>query len=380
MNWRRLYSIIRKELRQLRRDPRLASLLIVTPVFQLILFGYAISTDLRGVRLGIVLEDPSPEARRLIQTIRGTDAFTVTEVSDDPAAPLEWLDSGRAQVTIQIPPGFTAALLRGQTPVIQVLSDGSDPNTATAAFQVLSRAAMAWAVEARKEYLGRHPGEASRYAHLPQVELQPRYWYNPGLRSVNFQIPGVLALLGMALTLTPTAMMVVKERELGTLEQISVTPIRPLELMVGKTVPIAVMGLVMTVAITLIAWIWFDVPVKGSLPFLFFCAALFQLNTLGLGLLLSMVSRTQLQAQLLASFITTPMIMLSGFLFPIENMPPAVQWFTYAIPMRYFMDVVRGVFLKGQGMAELWPQAAAIAGIGTLLYLAGVYSFRKRVE
>jgi ABC-2 type transport system permease protein len=239
---------------------------------------------------------------------------------------------------------------------------------------------LAWATQLRIERFQRYPREAVHFARLPQVELQPRFWYNPELKSVNFQIPGVLALIQMALTLTPVCIVVVKERELGTLEQLSVTPIAPAELLIGKSIPIGLMGLVMTVVVTLIAITWFHVPLTGSVTFLLLCSLLFLLNTLGLGLLLSIVARTQLQAQLLASFITTPMIMLSGFLFPIANMPLWAQWVTYALPMRYYMVVLRGVFLKGQGFAALWPQAAAIAVLGVLLYLAGILAFRKRVD
>lgn len=380
MNLRRIGAIVQKEVRQLRRDPRLLQLLLLAPLIQLILFGYAISTDLKGVRLGIVLEDPSPESQQLIRAIEVTGAFVVTEVSAQPEDVQDWLDRGAADITLHIPPDFSQSMARGETPVVQVISDGSDPNTATLAYQYLSQAALSWASQARVDYLTRHPLEAVRFARVPQVEVQPRFWYNPELKSVNFQIPGVLALITLALTLTPTTILVVKERELGTLEQISVTPIRGAELLIGKTIPVAIAGMAMTLLIAVVAQVWFQVPLRGSVPFLFACSALFQLSTLGLGLLLAMVARTQLQAQLLASFLTTPMIMLSGFLFPIANMPRWAQWITYTIPMRYYMDVVRGVFLKGQGLAELWPQALMIAGLGVVLYGAGIFSFRKRVD
>jgi len=380
MNTRRLFSIVMKELRQLRRDPRLLRVLLIAPIVQLIFFGYAISTDLKDVRLGVVLEDPSPEARRLVAAIRNTGAFVISRSSARPNDGRAWLDSGEAQIALYVPADFSRAMERGETSVIQVLSDGSDPNTATLAYQYLSQAALTWASGARMEWLRQHPAEAVRFARVPQVELRPRFWYNPELKSVDFQIPGVLALISLALTLTPTSMLVVRERELGTLEQLSVTPVRGTELLVGKTIPIAAMGLSMTLLITIVATAWFHVPLRGSIAFLAIATGLFQLNTLGLGLLLSTVSRTQLQAQLIASFVTTPMIMLSGFLFPIANMPVWAQWLTYLLPMRYFMDVVRGVFLKGQGFVELWPQALAITVLGVLLYAAGVFSFRKRVD
>lgn len=380
MSVRRLVSIVVKEVRQLFRDRESLRMFMLAPVLQLIMFGYAISTDLKGVRLGVVLEDPSPEARRLVQAVQETHAFILARSSARPDDARRWLERGDTQVSLHIPPGFARALARGETPAVQVLSDGTDSNTATLAFQYLSGAATSWASRERLERLRRHPEQAVRFLRLPQITVEPRFWYNPNLKSVNYQVPGVLALIALVLTLIQTSMMVVKERELGTLEQLSVTPIRPAELLVGKTLPIAVLGWVVTGAITFVAWSWFKVPLSGSLPFLFLSATLYLLNTMGLGLLVSVVSRTQMQAQLTANFLATPLILLSGFLFPIANMPTWAQWMTYALPTRYYMEIVRGVFLKGQGQAELWPQALALGVLGGVLYLGGILSFRKQVD
>ncbi|MBI3910360.1 MAG: ABC transporter permease [Armatimonadetes bacterium] len=381
MNRRRLLSIVLKELRQLRRDKRTLRLFLIAPVIQLTFFGYAISTDLKGVKLGVVIEDPSPEARRLVDAIVATRAFDlIPTASARPDDLRPWLDTGAAQIALHIPPGFARALARGQAPVVQVLSDGSDSNTATLAFQYLSGAARVWASRERQDYLRRHPSQAVRFARVPQVNLEPRFWYNPDLKSVDFQIPGVLALILLALGASQTSLMVVRERELGTLEQLSVTPIHAWELLVGKTIPMAGAGLVMTLLITVVAYVWFHVPLRGSIPFLLIAATLYLLNTLGIGLLISVISRTQLQAQITTSFLMTPLIMLSGFLFPIANMPQWAQWLTVILPTRYYMEVVRGVFLKGQGAAELWPQAVVLAILGVLLYLGGILSFRKRVD
>lgn len=380
MNLRRLLSIVLKEVRQLTRDRESLRLFIIAPVLQLVMFGYAISTDLKGVRLGVVVEDRSPEARRLVQAVVETKAFILERSSARPNDSTEWLERGQADIVLHLPHGFSEALARGETPAIQVLSDGSDSNTATLASQYLSGAATTWAGRERLERIRRNPASAVRLVKIPQLALEPRFWYNPALKSVNYQIPGVLGLIALVLTLTQTSLMVVKERELGTLEQLSVTPIKASELLVGKTVPIAVLGLFMTGLVTFVAWGWFKVPLRGSLVFLFFSATLYLLNTMGLGLLVSVVSRTQMQAQLTANFIATPLIMLSGFLFPIANMPAWAQWLTYVLPTRYYMEIVRGVFLKGQGFGELWPQALALGVLGFGLYLGGVLSFRKRVD
>jgi ABC-2 type transport system permease protein len=374
-------SVVIKEVRQLRRDRQLVPMLLIVPAIQLLLFGFAISTDLKGVRLGVVLEDPSAAARQMLGAIEATGAIRVTRTSTDPAALEGWLDSGLVDVAIRVPRGFSAAIARGESPVVQVISDGTDPNKATLAYQRLSRAAIAWAARARENRLRGHPEEAAGYAGVPRVSVEARFWYNPALKSVNFQIPGVLAVIAMALTLTPTTIVVVKERELGTLEQLQVTPIAAAELLIGKTVPIAALGLLTALATMWIAQWFFGVPVPAwqLLPFLGISTLLLILNTLGLGLLLSIFCQTQLQAQLLASFVTTPMIMLSGFLFPIENMPWLLQQATWLLPMRHYMIIVRGVFLKGQNFPELWGPWLWLLVLGVLLYAAGILSFRKQV-
>jgi ABC-2 type transport system permease protein len=380
MNLLQLVAIVQKEVRQLRRDRRIVRLFLVAPFVQILVFGYAVSTDLKGVTLGVAIEDPSSRSWALVQEIQATHAFDLRRVSEDPADLEPWLESGEVQVALHIPPGFARAVARGNAPAIQVLSDGSDANTATLAFQYLAGAARNWAGQTRRDYLRRHPEGAVRFLHVPRVDLEPRFWYNPDLKSVNFQIPGVLALILLTLTITHTSMMVVREREMGTLEQLSVTPVRGVELLVGKTIPIAAIGLVVTLMLTVVAQAWFHVPLRGSVPFLYLTATLFLLNTMGLGLLVSVISRTQLQAQLITNFLTMPLMLLSGFLFPIANMPQWAQWLTYAMPTRYCIEAVRGVFLKGQGFPELWPKAAALALIGGLLYLAGILLFRKRAD
>jgi ABC-2 type transport system permease protein len=380
MSLRRLFSFALKEIRQLSQDHHMLPMLFGAPFIQLLIFGYGVSTDLKGVKLGVVTESPTPQARQLVQSVLNSRAFVLTRESARPDEMQDWLRRGEVQVALHIPPDFGRALARGQAPVVQVLSDGSDANTATLAFQYLNGAALQWAGNQRGERLRRRPEAAVRFVGLPQVEVETRYWYNPDLKSVNFQVPGVLVIVLLTLTMSLTSMMVVRERELGTLEQLSVTPIKGGELLLGKTIPVVGVGLMLATMVALIGVLWFRVPLRGSILFLFLCVILFLLNTMGLGLLLSLNSRTQLQAQLVANFITTPLIMLSGFLFPIANMPPWAQWLTYVVPARYMIEVVRGVFLKGLGFWELWPQAAALACLGTLFYLAGILSFKKQVD
>jgi ABC-2 type transport system permease protein len=377
---RRLFSFVIKEIRQLSQDHKLMPMLFGAPFLQLLLFGYGVSTDLKEVKLGVVMESPSPQARELVRSVMASGAFELKKTSASPADLEPWLERGDVQIALHIPPDFSRTLARGEAPIVQVLSDGSDSNTATLAFQYLNGAALLWAGRERADRIVSRPEAAVRFIGLPQVEVETRYWYNPDLKSVNFQIPGVLVIVLLTLTMSLTSMMVVRERELGTLEQLSVTPIRGPELLLGKTIPVVGVGLFLAAMVTVIAVLWFRVPLRGSILFLFVCVLLFLLNTMGLGLLLSLNSRTQLQAQLAANFITTPLIMLSGFLFPIANMPQWAQWLTYIVPARYMIIVVRGVFLKGLGFAELWPQAAALAVLGTLFYAVGVLSFKKQVD
>jgi ABC-2 type transport system permease protein len=224
----------------------------------------------------------------------------------------------------------------------------------------------------------RHPEAMLRLARVPRIALEPRVWYNPDLKSADYQIPGVLAMIVLAVCMAQMALAVVREREVGTLEQLSVTPLRSVELLIGKSVPYAALGMGFTLVIIAAARFWFHVPLRGSLLFLLPTALLFMLNALGLGLLISIASATQIQAQLTASFLMMPLMLLSGFLFPIRSMPVWAQGFTYVLPTRYYLEIVRGVFLKGQGLAELWPQALALLALGTAFYTAGMLLFRKR--
>jgi ABC-2 type transport system permease protein len=380
MNLRRLLSIVRKEWRQLLRDKSLLGLFIAAPLLEIVFIGFAVNADLKRVTVGVVLEDSSPEARRLIEAIDKLEALDVSRVSLGYSDARDWLDRGVVQVAVHIPQGFTRALANGQAPVVQVLSDGSDSNTATLAYQYLSGAAVLWASRERVDHLRRHPEAAIRYAGVPQVQLISRFWYNPGLKSLNFMIPGVLTVILLVVAMAQTALMVVKEKELGTLEQINVTPIRPAELLVAKTVPALGLGLISGIIITLVARFGFRVPFTGDPAFLFLCAMLYLVNTMGLGLLVSIISPTQLMAQLLSNMAISPLLVLSGFLFPIDNMPGWAQLLSWAVPTRYFMEIVRGVFLKEQGLLELWPQAGMLAVLGVLFYLAGILLYRKRVD
>jgi ABC-2 type transport system permease protein len=364
----RLRHLMRKELLQLRRDRRMMRALTLAPVLQLFIFGYAVTLDIRHIPLVVCDLDRGEESRELVGSFERSEYFELREWVDSPAELDEPIESGRALMALHIPSDFSKRLARGERAEVQVLVDGTDMNSAGVA------AGYAAGLIGRYAQIG-----ASGEGRRPMVEHQPRVWYNPDLRSVNFMVPAVICMiLGTAMTAL-TAMGIVRERETGTLEQLIVTPIRPMEMMLGKTLPFAAIGMLDVCVIIAVARFWFGVEVAGSVVLLLVMSALFLVTTLGLGLFISTVSRTQQQAMLTAFFVLMPSVILSGFMFPIENMPEAIQWVTYAIPLRYFVEIVRGIFLRGAGLGILWPQIAALAALGGTIFALSAARFEKRL-
>lgn len=378
----RLRHMIRKEFRQFRRDPRVVRAVLMTPLLQLILLGYAANTDVQEVPLAVCDEDHSAASRELvaeIASLTGAGGRPYFRLAAQPARRTELLrllDRGVAQLALSIPPRFDAAAAHG-TAAVQLLVDGTDSTSAGVGAAYLGGLLQSHGLQVARHRLERAGGRA---AGVPGIELRTRVWYNPDLKSVDYMVPGVAAMVLMVVTQSLTALSIVRERELGTLEQLIVTPLRPWELMLGKMVPFALVGLVDLTVVLLIALYWFGVPFRGSLLVLYGGAGLFILCTLGLGLVISTFSRTQQQAQLLNFFFTMPSILLSGFMFPISNMPRVIQWITYFVPMRYFLAIVRGVFLKGVGPDVLWPYGLALLGLGVALFATGALRFTKRLQ
>jgi len=363
----RLRYLIGKEFLQLKRDRRLRSALIFAPIFQLFLFGYAVSLDIKHIPLVVCDRDRSSESRELLASFERSGYFALVGWVDSPTDLDRPLASGRALAGIYIPDDFSKRRARGETAQVQVILDGTDINSAGVAAGYLTA------------LLAHHARQGPGAAALALITHHPRIWYNPELRSVNFMVPGVICLILGTVMTAITAMALVRERETGTLEQLIVTPIRPFELMLGKTLPFAAIGLLDVFLIVLLARYWFGVAVAGSVFFLFAAAMLFLLTTLGLGLFISTVSRTQQQAMLTAFFVLMPSVILSGFMYPIENMPAAIRWVTYMIPLRYFVEIVRGIFLQGIGMRVLWPQVVALAGLGGAIFALSAARFQKRL-
>jgi ABC-2 type transport system permease protein len=353
----RLRALIRKELLQVFRDPRLARLVFVAPVLQLLAFGYVVSTDVTRIPTFVVDQDHTLASRELVRTFLASGYFRLHGESDRPRDVVEALDHGRVVAGLEIPRGFARDLTRSAA-TVQVLFDGTNSNTATVGSGYAERILMAYAL--RGGALGR----------AAPIELRERAWFNPNLQSRDYNVPAVMGQLLIILSLLLTSLAVVRERELGTLEQLMVSPLTPTELIIGKTVPFALIGLAVMGLITTVSLLWFHVPFHGSLLLLLLAGLLFLLSTLGLGLLISTISNTQQEAMLTSFLLIMPMILLSGFMFPVSSMPIGFQWLTLLNPMRHFLEIVRALFLKGAGFGALWPQFLAL-----LLMGAGVLAF-----
>jgi ABC-2 type transport system permease protein len=372
--WERVKHMLVKEFIEVFRDPRMKAFIFVVPIMQLLIFSYAASTDVRHIATGVYDLDNTVSSRALVSRFVKSGYFDVVEYISNDARERELLDRGKVQTVLHVDRGFEGDLLAGRPAAVQMLVDGTDSNTAgivlgysSTVIQQFSQAMLADRIH-RLRGSARVPG---------QVTLQTRTWFNENLESRTYFVPGVIALMITLLTLLLTSMAVVREKEIGTMEQIMVTPIRPVEFILGKTVPFALISFVDLVLVALVGVFWFDIPVRGSFALLVIAMSVYLLSALGVGLLISTMSQTQQQAMMTTFFFFMPAVLLSGFMFPIANMPVPVQWLTYLNPMRYAMVILRGIFLKGVGLGILWPQIAALAVIGALTLGVASRRFRK---
>jgi ABC-2 type transport system permease protein len=382
--WERIFEIVRKELRQSLRNPRVRMTMIVPPILQTIIFGYAVNLDVEHVRLAVMDLDRSETSRDLIRKFTGSPYFTLLGEAQNDRAAQDLIDRGDVDAVVRIPVHFGEVIGRWHQSEVQVLLDGSNSNTASIIAQYAAGAIAAFNQETlqgqqNQRLVGRTTHGAVLLA-MPTIRLDTHVWFNPELKSRYYFVPGVLVNIIMIVTLILTALSIVREKEIGTMEQIMVTPIKPIELMLGKTIPFALVGFADSVLVTALALLLFHVPFRGNSLFLAFTAALFLLSTLGAGLFLSTISRTQQQAMMLAFFFIQPAFMLSGFTFPIRNMPQPVQWITLLNPLRYFMEIVRGVFLKGIGIDVLWPQVLILGVMGVVILVSSALRFHKRLD
>jgi len=368
--------LVRKEFIQLRRDPRLFGILLLSPVMQLVVLGFAANTDVREAPMAVRDYDRTPASREYVRAL-ASSGYLRPATLDGPAARDEQvLVAGRAGMVLVIPQGFAADLARMMPAHVQVLVDGSDNTVAVHGLNHLQKATAMF--NDRRARLMENELLRTKGVRLPRVEAAARLWYNPDLLSKNFMVPAIMGILLLVTTTLVTSMALVKEREEGTMEQLAVTPIRPIEIIAGKLLPFAAVGFAVVTLATAEILLVFRVPLNGRLSTLYAFTALFLPTTLGLGLLISTRVRTQQQAMLLAGFgVAMPFVLLSGFIFPVENMPAGIRFATRFIPLRYFVNAIRGIFLRGSGMAELWPEAAALAAFGAVTIAVAWSSFRK---
>jgi len=373
----RIRRVFVKELIQTLRDKRMRMTLIIPPIVQLIVFGYAANLDVKHIRTAVRDLDQSVDSRDVISRFRQSKYFDILFYPQRQQDTERLILNGDVVLSLEIPPDFSRKLKKGDTATVQILVDGTESNAAMIALGYVSKILGDYSTSIMIHRLNREGRIGFEEAG---VELEHRIWFNPNLESRLFYVPGVIASIAFLIPVILTAMAIVREKEIGTLEQIMVTPIRSWELMVGKTLPFALIGLLDVVMIALIGVFWFEIPLRGN-PLVLLCGAvLFLVSSVAIGLFISTISSTQQQAEISTFFFTMPAFVLSGFAFPIDNMPGWIQPLTYAIPLRYFLVIIRGVFLKGVGLDILWPQMAALAGLGGAMILLSSLRFRKRLK
>jgi len=366
-----------KELIQTLRDKRMRYILIVPPILQLIIFGYAANLDVKHIRTAVRDLDRSVESRDLIGRFGSSKYFDIIFFPSTPKEVKDLINQGEVAVSIEIPTDFSRKLKKGDTATVQIILDGTESNTALIALGYASQILSEFSAQVLVKKLNRAGMIGFEEAG---VQLEHRIWFNPNLESRLFYVPGVIASIAFLIPIILTAQAIVREREIGTLEQIMVTPIRSWELIVGKTLPFALIGLFDVVLIALVGVYWFEVPLQGNPLVLLLGAVLFLVSSVAIGLFISTICSTQQQAQISTFFFAMPAFILSGFAFPIENMPEWIQYLTYANPLRYFLVIIRGVFLKAIGLDILWPQMLALGILGALMILLSSLRFQKRLK
>lgn len=372
----RLFSIIRKEFIQIFRDPRTLALIIVMPIIQLFLLGYAATTDVRNIPIAIWDQSRSPESRALLDAFLAADYFDFTYVVHSEEDIQMLIEQGEVRGALIIPPDYSNRLVEGDAQVAMIL-DGSDATVGSTALSTARLIGQSHSIKVLGEQASRQ-GRAT--AVQPPLEVHTQVWYNPDLRSAYFMIPGVIGMVLYFITALLTASTIVRERERGTIEQLIVTPVRSWELVVGKIAPYVILGFFNIMEVLLIGYYWFNVPIRGDLGLIFATSGLLLLSSLGIGLFASTVANTQQEAFLTVMFTLLPGIFLSGFLFPLEAMPRVLQLLSYAIPLRYYLVIIRSLLLKGVGLAALQTEIISLAVFGLLIMTAASLRFRKRLD
>ena len=370
----RIRHMVIKEFRQMLRDPKMKFVLFVGPIFQVLILANAVSTDVKKVPMAVYDLDNTPQSRQLIRDFSDSQYFVIKQHIQTDVQQQFLIDKFEVSVVLRMNRGFAQDIHKNNTAQVQFIVDGTDSNTAGIVLNYASRIVERYAEktnQSRIEMLQRKTGGTA------QIDLRSRAWFNENLESRMYYVPGVVAMVVMIVTFLLTAMSIVREKEIGTMEQLVVSPLRPLELVIGKLIPFGIVGIIDVFLVTCVAVIAFDVPIRGSLVLLFICSCLFLMSTLGLGLFISSISSTQQEAVMSMFFVVQPMVLLSGFIFPIANMPRVVQVITLLDPLRYYLVTIRGIFLKGSGIEVLWPQMLALLILGSAIILLSTLQFRK---
>ncbi|MEJ5306609.1 MAG: ABC transporter permease [Ignavibacteria bacterium] len=372
-----LIEFIKKEFLQLKRDKRMLPLIFLAPILQLIIIGYAITFDVKNIPFVVCDLDRSEESRNFIESFKSSGYFTLTATVFNQKEIDFYLDKSLATIAIVIPKDFSSKINKGEKSDIQILVDGSDAYSANVSLSYITGLTFNF----NKKILIKYFDQRGKPITFVKIDPEIRVWYNPELKSSNYFVPGIIGLLLTIMTLILTSMAIVKEKEYGTHEQLIVTPIRKFELIIGKLIPFTIIGFIEVLLVIAAAFIFFDIELKGSLLLLLISCIPFLFSTLGLGMLVSTISRTQQQAMMLAVFlIMLPFLYLSGFTFPIENMPPIIQFASNFIPLKYFLIIIRSIFLKGSGIAELWDEMLIMLAIGLVVFTLSVLVFRKQLS
>ncbi len=373
MNKQRVIALLRKEFGQLFKDKKLLPLIFVAPVLQLTFLGFAASLDVKDISMVLCDLDKTESSRQFIEKFTNSGYFTVDYSTEDYGSIQSYLDDHKTTMALVIPKKFGDNLLKRQPARVQVILDGSEGNSTAIALGYVNQIIVSYSNNVMADVVGDH--------NVGGINLQARAWFNPSLKSRNYMVPGVLVLILLITTMNLTSMAIVKEKEIGTLEQIMVTPITPTELILGKLIPFTIIGLVNWVIVLVAMVVGFGITINGSLPLLFGLTLFFLLTSLGLGLFVSTLSNTQQQAMMTSQFfVLQPMMYISGFTFPIENMPKVLQLFSFGVPMRYYLIVVRSIILKGVGIRNLWFEAGALLFMGVMVLIASVLRFKSKLD
>lgn len=373
-----ILNFVKKEFLQFKRDPKMFGIILIAPVIQLIFLGYAANLDIEKIKLIVFDQDRTSTSRKLIEDLTSSGYFVIKDNVDNYKSVEQNLDFNKAVVALVIPGDFEKNLNRKQPAKLQAIFDAADGNTASISAGYLQQIVLQFSKTTSFEMMLK---SGNVFTPVGNITPEIRIWYNPTLKTRNYMVPGIVGLLLSIVTLLLTSLAIVKEKEIGTMEQLIVTPLKPYQIIIGKLIPFILLGFLSIVIVLTAMRFIFDIPVKGSISFLFLSAFFYILSTLGLGLFVSTISKTQQQAMMIAVFaVMMPMVFLSGFAFPIENMPEIIQYISYVIPLKYFINIIRGVISKGLGFSELWINALVLLVMGLAILILSSLRFQRRLD